>query len=58
MELTNELKKKLENAQSKEEAEAILAEAKKVAENAGIVINDAELNEVAGGLPIFGLHYN
>ena len=49
MKLTDDLKKKLETAQSKEEVEAILAEAKKAAEDAGILIDDAELDQVAGG---------
>ena len=50
MKLTDDLKKKLETAQSKEEVEAILAEAKKAAEDAGILIDDAEMDQVAGGV--------
>ena len=50
MKLSDDLKKKLEAAQSKEEAEAILAEAKKAAEDAGILIDDAEMDQVAGGM--------
>ena len=49
MKLSDDLKKKLESAQSKEEAEAILAEARKAAEDAGIILDDAELDQVAGG---------
>ena len=54
MELTNELKEKLEGAQSKEEAEAILAEAKKGIDNAGVILDEAELDQVAGGTGWFG----
>ena len=50
MKLTDDLKKKLETAQSKEEAEAILAEAKKAAEDAGVILDDAEMDQVAGGM--------
>ncbi len=49
MQLTNELKIKLNNAKTKEEAEMILATAKKNIEAAGIILNDEELNKVAGG---------
>ena len=50
MKLSDDLKKKLEAAQSKEEAEAILAEAKKAAEEAGMILSDTELDQVAGGI--------
>ena len=42
MELTKELKEKLEKAENKEEA-------KKIIEETGIILNDAELDQVAGG---------
>ena len=42
MELTKELKEKLENAESEEEA-------KKILEESGITLDDAELDQVAGG---------
>ena len=42
MELTKELKEKIEKAATKEEA-------RKIIENAGIVLDDAELDRVAGG---------
>ena len=42
MELTKELKEKIENAQTKEEA-------KKIIEEAGITLSDEELDQVAGG---------
>ena len=42
MQLTGELKEKVEKAESKEEA-------KKTIEDAGMILDDAELNQVAGG---------
>ncbi len=49
MEFTNDLKKKLEGAQNKEEAQAIIDETKKGAEEAGIILSDADINQAAGG---------
>jgi hypothetical protein len=51
MEFTNDLKKKLGNAQNKEEAQAIIDETKKGAEQAGILLDDEDLDKAAGGLP-------
>ena len=45
MELTKELKEKVEKAESKEEA-------KKILEEAGIILDDAKLDQVAGGYPV------
>ena len=42
MQLTGELKEKVEKTETKEEAKDIL-------EKAGVVLNDAELDQVAGG---------
>ena len=42
MELTKELKEKLENAESKEEA-------KKILEEAGVELTDEEMDQVSGG---------
>ncbi len=44
MELTKELKEKVEKAKSVEEA-------KKIIEEAGIKLTEEELDQVAGGLP-------
>ncbi len=44
MELSKELKEKVEQAESKEEA-------KKILKDAGLELTDAELDQVAGGLP-------
>ena len=43
MELSKELKEKVEQAKSKEEA-------KKILEEAGMILDDAELDQVAGGI--------
>ena len=48
MKLTEELKGKLENA-SEEEAKKILEETKKEVEEAGVILDDAELDKAAGG---------
>lgn len=49
MKLTGELKKKIDNAASEEEVKAILDEVKNGAENAGIILDDGELDQAAGG---------
>ena len=43
MELTGELKEKVEKAENKEEA-------KKAIEDAGMILDEAELDQVAGGV--------
>ena len=43
MQLTRELKEKVEKAENKEEA-------KKILEEAGMILDDAELDQVAGGI--------
>ncbi|MCR5098978.1 MAG: hypothetical protein K6B14_08520 [Lachnospiraceae bacterium] len=50
MKLTDELKGKLENAASEEEAKKILGEAKKSVEDAGVILDDDELDKAAGGV--------
>ena len=49
MKPTDELKKKLEAAQTKEEADAILTEIKGGVQRAGIELDDEELDAIAGG---------
>ena len=49
MELTKKVKEKLEGVQTEAEAKAIIEEVKKEAEEAGIVLDDKDLDEVAGG---------
>ena len=46
MELTGELKEKVEQTKDKEEA-------KKAIEDAGVILNDEELDQVAGGAAMY-----
>ena len=48
MQLTGELKEKLEKAKSAEEAKQIL-------EEAGVKLTEEELDQVSGGYPVFPL---
>ena len=48
MQLTGELKEKVEKAENKEEA-------KKILEEAGLELSDTELDQIAGGEPLFRL---
>jgi hypothetical protein len=50
MKLTDELKKKIDNAASEKEVKGILENVKEGAEVAGIILDDAELDQAAGGL--------
>ena len=50
MELSKELKEKVEKAQSAEEA-------KKILKDAGVELTDAEMDQVAGGLYFGGGRY-
>ena len=45
MKLTGELKEKVEKAENKEEA-------KQTIEEAGMILDDSEMEQVAGGMPI------
>ena len=48
MQLTGELKEKVEKAESKEQA-------KKILEEVGVELSDTELDQIAGGEPLFRL---
>ena len=48
MKLTGELKEKVEKAETAEEA-------KKTIEEAGMILDDTELDQVAGGIPMLEL---
>ena len=50
MKLTDELQNKLGNAKSEDEVKKILGETKKNVEEAGLILDDAELDQVAGGV--------
>ena len=52
MKLTNELKSKLENAASEEEVKKIIGDTKKSVEDAGVILDDDDLDKVAGGMLI------
>ena len=54
MKLTEDLKNKIDGAKSEEEVKEILGETKKNVEDAGVILDDAELDQVAGGRPIAG----
>ena len=49
MEFTENLKKKLGEAQTEEEVEEIIGETKKKVEAAGVILDDADLDEATGG---------
>ena len=50
MELSKELKEKVQNAKSAEEA-------KKILEESGLELTDTELDQIAGGEPLFRLPF-
>lgn len=50
MELTDKIKEKIENAKSEEEVKTILENVKGGVEDAGVILDDAELDQVAGGV--------
>ena len=49
MKFTNEMKNKLEHAASKEEVNDIIAETRKGAESAGVILDDSDLEQASGG---------
>ena len=52
MEFTDTLKRKIENAGTEEEVRNIIEETKKNVADAGVILNDAELDIAAGGDPM------
>ena len=52
MKLTDELQNKIGNAKSEDEVKKILGETKQNVEEAGVILDDAELDQVAGGFVI------
>ena len=50
MKLTEDLKKKLGGAESEEEVKTILTETKQNVEDAGVILDDADLDQAAGGI--------
>ena len=49
MKLTDKLQNKLENAKSEDEVKKILGETKQNVEEAGLTLDDDEVDQVAGG---------
>ena len=50
MKLTEQIKEKIDNAQSEEEVKTILESVKDGAEEAGVILDDEDLDEVSGGM--------
>ena len=50
MEFTDKIKEKIDNAKSEEEVKTILENVKGGVEDAGVILDDAELDQVAGGV--------
>jgi len=57
MKLTDDLKNKIDGAKSEEEVKEILGETKKNVKDAGVILDDAEMDQVAGGLYFGGDRY-
>ncbi len=53
MRLTKETETSLKNAASAEEANKILSETKKGVEEAGVILDEEDLDKIAGGLAQF-----
>ena len=53
MKFTDKIRKKIDNAKSETEVKAILAEIKGGAEEAGVILDDEELDQASGGSKIF-----
>ena len=50
MQFTNDLKGKLEEAKNEEEVKSIIENTKKNVEVAGVILDDADLDEAVGGV--------
>lgn len=53
MKLTDDLKNKIDGAKSEKEVKDILGETKKNVEEAGVILDDADLDQVAGGAAMY-----
>ena len=49
MKLTDQIKEKIDNAKSEEEVKTILENVKGGAEEAGVILDDEELDQASGG---------
>lgn len=50
MKFTEKIKDKIDNAKSEEEVKSILEDVKGGAEEAGVILDDEDLDKVAGGV--------
>jgi len=50
MKFTEKIKDKIDNAKSEEEVKSILEDVKGRAEEAGVILDDEDLDKVAGGM--------
>ena len=53
MKFTEKIKDKIDNAKSEEEVKSILENVKDGAEEAGLILDDEDLDKVAGGIYIY-----
>ena len=53
MKLTDDRKNKIDGAKSEKEVKDILGETKKNVEDAGVILDDADLDQVAGGAAMY-----
>ena len=52
MKLTDKIKEKIDNAKSEEEVKTILESVKGGAEDAGVILDDEDLDKASGGIAI------
>lgn len=52
MKLTDQIKEKIDNAKSEEEVKTILENVKEGAEDAGLILDDEDLDKASGGRPV------
>ncbi len=52
MKLTDKIKEEIKNAKSEEEVKTILENVKGGVEDAGVILDDADLDRVAGGYSV------
>ena len=53
MKLTDQIKEKIDNAKSEEEVKTILENVKEGAEDAGLILDDEDLDRASGGREYF-----
>lgn len=58
MKLTDQIKEKIERADSKEKKQDILNDVKNKVMDAGVILDDSELEQVSGGENLTGKNHN